>query len=206
MFNRKKAQTEAIALVLIAGIIISLASAAYMWGKPMIEKRSVITQFSSALRFMEELDKKIVSIAGSCSSIGSCEDTLTLPVNGLISVDDANNRIVYEFVVSQPLLTKGEIFFNTGDNSSVARYGETPSIISLKGEKKDGQYMLIFYLRYRELDSYEPWKGYIIQLNSEGKKTGTNKIMISYDGSETKTSGAHHKGDLLVSKIKVQPI
>jgi len=203
----KKAQIEAITLVLIGGIVIGLVGLAYTWGKPIMDKRSVVTQYMSARNFMETLDKKITSMVSSCISAGSCEETLNLPVPGIISVDEANNLIIYRFVVNQPLISKGEVLFNTGDNSSVTRYGETPSVISLKGEKSaQGEYLLVFTLRYRELDSEKPWKGYLIKLVKSGKSDGNSKIIFSYDGSETIPEGANHRGDLIVSKIKVQPI
>jgi hypothetical protein len=205
--NWRKAQTEAITLVMISGIIIALVGVAYMWGKPMIDKRSVITEFTSAVRFMEDLDKKIVDMAGSCSFAGACEDSLVLPGPGLITLNDTSNTIIYTIRVNQPLITKGEVLFNTADNNSFARYGETPGVISLKGESvQPGIYALIFSLRYRELDSDEPWKGYKIQLLKSGRTDGNSKIMFSYEGPETQPGAAHNYGDLIISKIKVQPI
>jgi hypothetical protein len=205
--NWRKAQTEAITLVMISGIIIALVGLAYMWGKPMIDKRSVVTEFTAAVRFMEDLDKKIVDMAGSCSFAGACEDTLILPVPGMILLNETTNTITYTFIVNQPLITKGEVLFNTADNSSFARYGETPGIISLKGESlQPGVYTLLFSLRYRELDSDEPWKGYLIRLVKSGKTEGNSKIMFSYEGLETQPGAAHNNGDLIVSNIKVQPI
>jgi hypothetical protein len=202
-----KAQTEAITLVLISGIVISLVGFAYAWGKPMIEKRSTLTQFTSAIRFMEELDNSIVGMAGTCSSAGSCEETLTLPVQGMITINETKNTISYTFFVNQPLLTRGEIFFNTADNGTVARYGETPGVISMIGSRyPSGVYELTFMSRYRELDSEEPWRGYLIKLVKSGKESGTTKILISYDGTETQANAAYNHGDLVLSKIKVQPV
>jgi hypothetical protein len=199
-----KGQTQAITLVLISGIIISLVGFAYTWGKPLIEKRTVITQFTSAVRFMDDMDKKIVDMAGTCSLEGACEESLDLPVPGLIRLDESANKIVYEFQVSQPLITEGEVLFNTVDNGSVARYGETPGVISLKGERiSEGSYTLRFSARYRELDSDEPLKGYKIQLIKSESDSGNNKIIISYSGSETQSGKAHNNGDLVISKIKV---
>jgi hypothetical protein len=202
-----KGQTQAVTLVLISGIIIALVGFAYMWGKPMIDKRSVIMQFTSSVRFMEDLDSKIVDMAGTCSYEGGCEESFELPIPGLIMLDESTNMIIYEFQVNQPLITKGEILFNTADNSSIARYGETPGVISLKGESvSGGMYTLRFSLRYRELDSDEPFRGYKIELFGSGKGSGNNKITISYSGSETRSGQAYNRGDLVVSKIKVQPM
>ncbi|MCK5023111.1 MAG: hypothetical protein KAS04_02985 [Candidatus Aenigmarchaeota archaeon] len=123
MANMRKAQTQAITLVLITGIVISLVGFAYSWGKPMIDKRSVVADFTIAVRFMEDLDEKIVDMAGTCSYGGTCEDVLELPVPGLISLDEETNTIIYQFAVSEPLIMGGEIVFNTLDEGDVARYG-----------------------------------------------------------------------------------
>ncbi|UCC91364.1 MAG: hypothetical protein JSV39_03560 [Candidatus Aenigmatarchaeota archaeon] len=202
----RKVQAQAITLVLISGIVISLVGFAYSWGRPMIDKRSVITQFTSSVRFMEDLDSKIVDMAGTCSSTGACEESFDLPVPGLIRLDESANTIIYEFQVNQPLVDpEGEVLFNTMDNGTLARYGETPGVISLSGKATaTGTYMLRFSLRYRELDSDEPWRGYKIQLKESGADSGNNKIFISYDGSETQSGGAVNGGDLIISKIKVQ--
>jgi hypothetical protein len=203
----RKVQTQAITLVLISGIVISLVGFAYSWGKPLIDKRSVITQFTSAVRFMEDLDGKIVEMAGTCSLAGACEEDFSLPVPGLIRLDEDANTIIYEFNANQQLLDpEGEVLFNTMDNGTIARYGETPGVISLKGKRvtATGTYMLVFSLRYRELDSDEPWKGYKIKLVKSGSDSGNNKIVVSYDGSETQPGGAVNGGDLIISKIKVQ--
>ncbi|MEE9323107.1 MAG: hypothetical protein V3U72_01045 [Candidatus Aenigmarchaeota archaeon] len=203
----KKAQTQVVTLVLISGVIISLMGFAYAWGVPLVEKRSVITQFTSAIHFMEDLDRKIVDMAGACSFEGACEESLDLPVPGLIRLNESINTIIYEFQANQPLITEGEVLFNTVDNASVARYGETPGVISLKGKKLAvGSYTLRFYLRYRELDSDEPFRGYIIQLVKSETVSGNSKIGISYDGSETIEGGADNGGNLLISRIKVQPM
>lgn len=203
----RKAQTQAITLVLISGIIIALMGFAYSWGKPLIDKRTIATQFSSAAKFMEDLDKEIVDMAGSCSFAGGCEKILELPVPGIIRLDEPNNSIIYEFDVSQPLITQGEVFFNTADNGTHVRYGETPGVITLKGKSlSEGSYRLIFSVRYRELYTMEPPKGYVIELSKFTSGSGNNRIVVSYDGSETRSGQAYNSGDLVVSKIKVQAL
>jgi len=200
----KKAQVQAVTLVLISGIVIALAGAAYMWGKPMIEKRTTITQFTSAVRFMEDLDRSIVDVARSCITPGACEESLTLPITGFMSVDSGNNTITYEFVVTQPLITEGEIPLNTGNIGEVAAYGETPGVILMRGDKTEGVYKLRFTLHYRELYNNEQEIGYKIKLQGSG--TGTNRILITYSGSETLPNQGWYGGDLVLSKMGVQMV
>ncbi len=197
-------QTQAITLVLISGIIIALVGFAYTWGKPMIEKRSVIMQFTSALKFMEDLDRKIVDMAGSCSFEGGCEEEFELPVPGMMILNESGNTLFYEFRVEQPLITAGEVLFNTADNGSIARYGETPGVLSMTGNRSGSSYTLKFSLRYRELVSDDPFRGYKIQLLRSGGSSGNRKIVISYGGSETRSGEAYEGRDLVLSKIRVQ--
>jgi len=199
----RSAQTQAITL-LISGIVIALAGAAYMWGKPMIEKRSTITQFTSAVRFMDDLDKKIVEIARSCSTPEACEESISLPIKGLVGVDAVNNTMTYEFVITQPLLTEDEIPINTGNTGEVAAYGETPGVIRMKGEKTGSIYKLRFTLHYRELYNERQGRGYKIKLQGGG--SGTSKIMITYSGSETLTGQGWYGGDLIISKMDIQVV
>lgn len=200
----KKVQTQAISLVLISGIVIALAGAAYMWGKPMIEKRTTITQFTSAVRFMEDLDKKIVELVRSCVTPGACEESLTLPISGLMTVDANNNSITYEFVITQPLLTQGDIPLNTGNIGEVAAYGETPGVIIMRGGMFGSVYKLRFTLHYRELYNDKQGRGYKIKLQGTG--TGTNRIMITYSGSQTIPDQGWYGGDLVLSKMDVQMV
>ena len=58
-----KGQVQAISLVLVAGIVMSLAGAAYFWGKPLMEKRSSMTDVATAEAFIIQLDKEIVDVA-----------------------------------------------------------------------------------------------------------------------------------------------
>jgi len=199
-----KAQTQAISLVLISGIVIALAGAAYMWGKPMIEKRTTITQFTSAVRFMEDLDKKIVELARTCVTPGSCEESVNLPITGIARIDANDNNITYEFVVSQPLITEGNIPINTGNVGEVAAYGESPGVIIMRGEFSENVHKLIFTLHYRELYNSKQGTGY--KINLKGSGTGTSKILITYTGSETLPDQGWYGGDLVLSNINIQVV
>lgn len=202
----RKAQVQTITLVLIGGIIISLVGIAYTWGKPMIDKRSVMSQFTSGRKFMEDLNGKIVDIAGTCSFEGGCGETLKLPFPGALSIDEGNNSITYELMVSEPLLTDEEILINTGNPGEHVHYGETPGVISLKGDREgSGLYTLRYELHYRELSRHDPARGYVIELAKDGTGKGTNGISVSYGRTETRSGEAHNGGDLVVSTIKVRP-
>jgi hypothetical protein len=144
-------------------------------------------------------------MAGTCT--GQCEESLNLPVPGLIILDEENNSMLYEFQVNQPLITKDEIPINTGNLGDVARYGDTPGVITLKGEETSANvYTLKFRIRYRELDDENLLRGYKIKLSGSGRKTGNTRVVIRYAGSELKGGEAHNNGDLVLSKIEMQTV
>jgi hypothetical protein len=191
-----KAQVEAITLVLISGIVIALVGGAYLWGKPLIEKRTDATDIANAINFAENLNKKIIDIAKTCTTPGACESSLDLPSKGVVTINESDNSIIYEFNINQPLITD-EIPINTGNIDEIANFGETPSIIWMKGSVSGDAYKITIKIKYRELLDESQKKGYIIKLTGRG--SGRNKIMVSYDGYEV---GRDFLGnDLIITKI-----
>lgn len=197
----KKAQTQAMSVVLITGIVIGLVSVAYLWGKPLIEKRSTVAEFSSIESFILELDKKIVGIANS----GSGSATLDLPF-GVLRVDDTENSLTFEHYVPQPIVLNATIPIKTSNMQSVAVYGEAQSrIITLEVDPFDGAYIMYVKMKYRELDKNTyPRKGYLIDLIPLTGVEGKNSITVSFGGSEVITGGAANDGDLILTKINVE--
>ncbi|MCX6814235.1 MAG: hypothetical protein NTY20_01080 [Candidatus Aenigmarchaeota archaeon] len=208
---KQKAQTEVITIVLISGIVIGLVGVAYMWGMPLISKRTAVTDFLSAEDFAVKLNDKIVDISNS----GSGEATLTIP-KGLIRVinyDPADlrnpqkNSMVLEIVVSQPLILQNSVVLKTNVLGENATYGEAePRIINLSSQSYGPDYKLIFTIHFRELDTRnEPLKGYLIALQ-QGTITGTSQVVLSYAGTEVKPGTAANGGDIILTKIKVDVI
>jgi len=204
---KQKAQTEVISLVLISGIVIGLVGVAYMWGIPLISKRTAVTDFLAAEDFVVKLNDKIVDIANS----GSGEATLTIP-KGLIKVisygsnDPKNNSLILEVVINQPLILGNSVVLKTNVLGENATYGEAePRIINLSSQSYGSDYKLSFSLHFRELDTRnEPLKGYLIAVQ-QGTVTGTSRVVISYAGTEVNPSGrrAMNGGNLILTKIKV---
>jgi hypothetical protein len=208
-----KAQTEVITIVLISGIVIGLVGVAYMWGIPLISKRTAVTDFLSAEDFVVKLNDKIVDIANS----GSGEATLAIP-KGRINVSDYDssdlhnpqkNNIILETVVNQPLVLGNSVVIKTNVLGENATYGEAePRIINLSSQIYGQDYKLIFTLHFRELDTRsQPLKGYLIAVQ-QGTVTGNSQVMVSYAGTEVNPGGkkAANGGDIILTKIKVDVI
>ncbi|MEM5812606.1 MAG: hypothetical protein QW286_02705 [Candidatus Aenigmatarchaeota archaeon] len=202
-----KAQTEVVTIVLITGIVITLVGSAYLWGLPLISKRTAVSDFLSAEDFVVKLDNKIVEIANS----GSGEASLVISPKGLIRVyehDESNphnNSVIFEIVSKQPLLQGGnEVVLKTNILGENATYGEgEPRIITLSSQPYGQDYKLIFKIHYRELDMKNyPYKGYKIAIE-RGTISGTSSIKISYSGTEVIPGGAMTGSDLILTKIRV---
>jgi hypothetical protein len=205
----KKLQTEAISIILISGIIITLVGTAYFWGKPLIEKRTTITQLLSIESFMDNLNNKITDMASTCATPQGCEEAINLPVKGLVMVDSGDNSIKYNVTVPQGIIISADqIPLNTGNLEDPSAYGETPGVITLRGARTGGQYILQFKLHYRELDQSMPKKGYRIKLD-KGSVSGNEKIRFSYQGVNIypgAASGIASGGDLIETTIRVDVI
>jgi len=200
-----KAQTQVISVVLLTGIIISLVGTAYMWGKPLIEKRTTLTEFSSAMDFILELDKRITDLANS----GSGSFYVDIP-KGILRVvgynenDPDNNSIIYEIPVSQPIAYNAStILLKTSSYDMIGMYGEAePRIITLNViSNDDGGYTLRFKIYYRELDTQTA--GYQIALNPVATSNiATQRLTVSFEKKETIPGGASNNGDLILTHMK----
>jgi hypothetical protein len=204
-----KAQVQAISMVLIAGIVISLAGVAYFWGRPMIEKRSTLTDISTAESFMVQLDSHILDLARSGGT-----KTLNNPqIAGVSLYLNATgdpvyeNELIFQFFTTQAMLGMGEgsmsIPVETYDESPVGAYGGSPRIITLEGQPEGDQYLMTLRLRYRQLEADDPAKGYRIVL-ADGGRTGHNQVTVSFIGTEA-VSGAccGGSGDLIKTNINL---
>ncbi len=205
--TEKKAQTQAMSLVIITGIIISLVSAAYIWGKPLIEKRTTIAEFDTLENFILELNDKIIDIANS----GSGKYTIDIPFGsikaiGYNSADPSKgNMLVFEHSITQPIVLGSTIPIKTTNLDENATYGQAqPRTITMTVQPDQSAYKMDIMLHYRELDTDTvPRKGFLIKLIPISD-FGEHAITVSFGGTETLTGQAANKGDLLVTKINVE--
>jgi hypothetical protein len=203
----RRGQVETITIVLIAGIIISLAGAAYFWGRPMIEKRSSLAEISNAKSFIVQLDKEIVETARSGGT-----RTLSIPkISGSsFKVNATTNEILFRFVVTQAVLDTGSsgttsVPVETFDVDDPGLYGGSPRIITLEAERvESGQYLMTLRLKYRELRSSVP-RGYKIVLEDGGSTAegSPGGVSVFFAGTETESRGSGSGGELTKTLIRV---
>jgi hypothetical protein len=211
-----KLQTSVISIVIIAGLVLALVSASYIWAIPYIEKRSAITDYYLAENFMLDLDSEIREIAKT----GSGEVTLSIPigrlyVNGQEDIspgqpDPLNNTISLKFQTSQPVVLPGQavpIRTTYLDYIGDQRFA-LPRIITIYGFN-DPDPQINMSIRYRELRSDIP-NGYVIGLctpsatGCDAPQSGNKRIVIRYDGTIVKARTAAEGGPLNVVKVGVQ--
>lgn len=205
-----KAQTEVVTMVLITGIVISLVGTAYLWGAPLINKRTSIIEVDTGKEFVERLDKTIVDIANS----GTGERILDIP-NGILTVygnntdDPNNNSIVYDITTDQQMMFPGTVVFLSDTRDLVGVYGEVdPQIVTMTGVESNFIHGIQIKSHYRELDTEQanPQKGFRIIINEDaGVLLGDSKVTVSFNKVETLPSRASNGGDLIVTHVNVIP-
>ncbi len=185
-----KAQVQAVSMVLITGIILALAGAAYFWGRPMIEKRATMTDISTAESFMLELDRQITETSRSG---GTKAVNIPRIPGASVKVNGSGNEILFRFISSQPMLGAGEekasVPVETYDLDPVGPYGGSPRIIILESEPIDNsQFLMTLRLRYRPLEtSGDSPKGYRIEIVDGGMNNmgAPSRVAVSYLGTAT---------------------
>lgn len=210
-----KGQVSVISIILISGIVIALVGTAYMWGVPLIEKRSVVTEFQTAQNFMLSLSDRIVDMANS----GAGRESLNVP-SGLIRViphsssDPDNNSIILEFGVSQPMVFNQTPVYLGGATfedviSDTGTYGvSSPGVVSMTSVKDPAGYIIKIKLHFRELDTKTvPQRGYkvLIDTPTNSMETGTSMATISFVKTETQQNACcGNAGPLVASTIMAE--
>lgn len=199
-----KAQTQTLSIVLIAGIIIAMIGLAYAWGMPLIQKRTTITEFSTAQNFILNLDSKITDLANS----GAGEFMLDIPTGVLRVIahdvnDPDNNSLVLEFITDQQMIVNASsVLIKTSSFGEVGVYGETePRIITMTSQDFGTGHKMTIKLHYRELDTET--KGYKIALNPI-LALGERSVKVSYDKNVVQQGTASNGGDLVLTQMKVE--
>lgn len=181
-----RGQVVIISAVLIAGIIIGLTGVSYMWGAPLIEKRSIVTQVNSAEAFIKDVNDAIISIASS----GAGNRDITIPFGVMelrpIGMEGSmNNSLVFSFVVQQAIIGNYTIVPLEPEIplDEVLGLGEAPPhILSMAIDRVSDGYRLDTILHYRTLVTETG--GFQISLEGE-PSIGTKKLIARWGGTET---------------------
>ncbi|MBI4019767.1 MAG: hypothetical protein HY367_00420 [Candidatus Aenigmarchaeota archaeon] len=197
----RKGQVEPITLIIITGIVVALVGAAYAWGVPLIQKRTAVSDFSSAERFMVDLDQAITDVANR----GGGERSVDIP-KGFVTVDTALNAVLLEMSMEQPLLLDSTVPLRTTFLGDVGKFGEAePRVIDVTVAREGTRYRMVLKAQYRELDTATtPLRGFKIMLNPLGRGVGTDRVVVSYGGNEAMPGAAANAGELILTRINVE--
>lgn len=181
-----KAQADVISAVIIIIIAITLVSAAYMWGIPLIRKRQDTAlveraykafdrnNFNSLVRKIEYIYKNggedtfTLDINGvwtlyPCPSIegGGCTCDSTSPCNAI------NNSLRFTFfssTMSNIAVGKGWVPLSSPNIDPIGTVGvDDPSVVLARADKYGDGFNITYEIWFRELDE-SPTKGYKIGL------------------------------------------
>ncbi|NOX71975.1 MAG: hypothetical protein GXO64_04750 [Candidatus Micrarchaeota archaeon] len=203
----KSGQTEILSVVIMAGIVIALVGAAYMWGSPMMEKRSIQTKYASAEKFMSMLNDKITEIATTCATPGGCTYTVDMPQIEAASMtfDNDANTIFFRFPSNQKMLENEKTPINTPYTDDPADYGTAPpGVLMASGVMQDDAYLIQISLKYRELVDMDSKISYLI--NITGNVKGTQKVIITYLGTRQVQSDIPEANELTMTDILINII
>lgn len=189
----RKATVTPISLILIVFIVLVMIALAYIWGIPMIEKRTSMVNYESAENFMLRMDQAITNVV----SAGGGQEEISIPFGKLSVIPhDAvpenanNNSIMLEFSLPQPLaidrsvIYLGSVSFADQDKET-GIYGQSdPGVMNLTTQKEGDEYLYTINLHYRTLETFTaPVKGYKIAVRSS-KPTGFSSVMVSYGSTD----------------------
>ncbi|MBI4175848.1 MAG: hypothetical protein HY518_01475 [Candidatus Aenigmarchaeota archaeon] len=203
-------QIEPITLVIITGMVIALVGAAYVWGVPLIQKRTATTDFASAERFIIDLDKAIIDVANR----GGGERSVVIPKGIVRMVPDISdpldpqyadrNSAILEVSVDQPLVLDATVPIRTLFLGDVGKFGEAePRVMELEVVREGTRYRMSLKAQYRELDTATaPLRGFRIRLNQVGNSIATDRVVVSYGGNVRGV--AANGGELTITNINLE--
>ncbi|UCD03131.1 MAG: hypothetical protein JSV63_00655 [Candidatus Aenigmatarchaeota archaeon] len=182
-------------MVLVAAIILLLAGSAYFWGKPLLDKRTTVTDVSTAKSFMIELDRQIVEVSRSGGT-----KTINVPrISGSsIDVNETGNEILFRFLAPEAMMemdgSSTSVPVDTYDVSPEGSYGSSPRIILLEGEPQENNlYLMTLRLKYRTLQTdTAPLRGYRIVLLDGGyinPGQASSRVIANFLRRETDPAG-----------------
>ncbi len=198
----KRAQVAPVTLIVLMTIMLSLVSAAYVWGLPLIQKREDILEMNNITNFFNLLNSKIDWVA----KYGGTE-VIRIKDKGIFtfySYDSENgNSIVFNSVSRGSTLIIGKwIPINTENSGDIGILGNDEiGIIEMRSDPHDKGYEFSLRLRYRELHSGD--RGYKIELMNPKKiiKTTDGHIIISLENEKIENIKRDGKKITLITKI-----
>ncbi len=193
-----KGQADIISVAIIIGISISLLSAAYFWGMPLIQKYQDTSKYKQIYESFspenpDSLPNKILFLIRNGGRV-----EYTLPSEMGIKIYEASDSITFVFMskVSGIAHNVGWISLLEGVscNAGKGKLGiDKPYLLCAKSERVGDRYQITFNLTSRELED-SSGTTYRIDFYSSGlTSASTNKLLLFYDGESISKNTIIHK-------------
>ncbi|RLJ02859.1 MAG: hypothetical protein DRP11_02480 [Candidatus Aenigmatarchaeota archaeon] len=148
------------------GIMVTLVTGAYLWGKPLVEKQTDTVKIDNAVSLMKEINEKIIEVARHG---GKERLRLNVPGEFRIVENDINDTIEMKFKVSGTTISTGnDIVLVGGSNNTEGVVGDEPGIVTIRADPLDGSYEITLKVFYRLLSAGSN-EFYKIDLISSGR-------------------------------------
>jgi len=97
----KKSQTSVISTVLITGIVITVVTLTYIWGKPLLQKNMDNAKINSIINMLKQIDRAIQDVADTTSPN---QLKIELSADESLSVNP-DGELIFKTITSVPLVT-----------------------------------------------------------------------------------------------------
>lgn len=197
----KKGQQEAIAVILISGILIGVVGSVYFWGVPLIQKNKDIAILENSEKVIRNINDKIKFIANNAG-----RDQVKMDIPGVVSFDPESGEL--KIIVD----TKGTIYAvnapipmgkNSGCLNTTGTFGiNDPETLCVESMKiADDAYKTTYTLHYISLKNTELNKFFLINLTGDSGIGGESSTIIfeNKGNSQMPFSG----GTLISTNIEV---
>ncbi|MDI6721883.1 MAG: hypothetical protein QMD85_05795 [Candidatus Aenigmarchaeota archaeon] len=175
-----KGQQQAISLIIISGILISIVSSVYYWGVPLIQKNMDIALLEDSEQLIRALNDKIKSVANNGG-----REKVAIIGPGILRFEPVDGAFFYT-VKSDGTIYATNAEIPIGRNACSAQSGEwgkkDSEVLCIKstGEAK---YTTTYSLRYIRMDSGS--RSFMINLNGERASSGEgHDIILEKKGAE----------------------
>ena len=214
-----KGVSTIIAAVLIVTIAVGSTSSAYIWGKPLIQKRQeasitekVLNQFSQSN--LNSLPKIIEDVANNRGV-----RSFTIQANGIWTFNEAEDSIEFTFpskTANIAVDTTNPISLTSGVQCTGASPANSPSpalgvlgsdsasVVCVSATRGTDFFIIKYKVWFRELDDnpFSPTQGFKIDLVQDAglASSSGNTIKVTFDSSNQQLIGSK---TLITKKIKV---
>lgn len=208
--KNRKAQTELVAYMLVAAIIIFSTGVAYMWGVPVIEKSSSNSKIKAAQSQLTNINEEISNVL-----LNGGQTNVILNIDGELKIDEKTNSFYYSFKSPVTHITSEEWIPVSGSNmwgvngtpeeTGAGRMGiDDPGVLLARAHPTGDEYFITFRLAYRELDDLTTTGGKKVKLVIKGNGAASGKSTLLIRSDEAYVDGdAVYGGDLVIIPIEL---